>query len=190
LRATLRRVLKAHPLRERSAWETAVRALWDEATHREEWHAAIGVARHRRYRNWRISIDSLPLYEHMIRTGQWWDVCDEIAQRLVGEVLAANREDVTPLMREWARDDDLWIRRVSILCQLKFKDATDRDLLAACIEPSLDDRDFFARKGIGWALREFSRTDPAWVRDFVARHEDRLSGLSKREALRLLPQEP
>jgi 3-methyladenine DNA glycosylase AlkD len=152
----------------------------------EEWYAAISIAKHRPYREWREHPDSLTLYEHMVRAGAWWDVCDPIAADLVGAVLAANRLEVTPTMREWSRDPHLWIRRVSILSQLTFKSETDRALLADCIEPSMDDRDFFARKGIGWALREFSKSDPEWVAQFVASHEDRLSGLSRREAMRLI----
>lgn len=186
LNARLKPILAGHVLPDRASWEAAIRILWDEVTHREQWYAAIAIARHRPYGTWRESLESLPLYEHMIRTGAWWDVCDLIAQELVGVTLLANREDVTPVMRAWSHDDHLWIRRVSILSQLKFKENTDRDLLSDCIQPSMDDRDFFARKGIGWALRQFSKSDPDWVKAFVDEHEDRLSGLSKREALRLL----
>jgi 3-methyladenine DNA glycosylase AlkD len=186
LRRALKPLLKKHVLRDRAAWESAIRTLWDEVTHREEWYAALAIANHRRYRDWSENIDALPLYEHLIRTGAWWDVCDSIAADLVGSVLASNREDATPIMRDWSADPHLWIRRVSILSQLKHKADTDRALLAGCIEHSIDDRDFFARKGIGWALREFSRTDPDWVADFVESHEDRLSALSKKEALRLI----
>lgn len=185
-RNLLKPLLSAYVLPDRASWESAIRTLWDEVTHREEWYAASSIAKHRPYREWREQIGSLPLYEHMVRTGAWWDVCDVIAADLVGAVLAANREDVTPIMRRWALDPHLWIRRVSILSQLTFKDATDRALLADCSVPSMDDRDFFARKGIGWALREFSKTDPVWVAEFVANHEDRLSGLSRREATRLM----
>lgn len=186
LRALMKPLLAGFVLPDRTAWESAILTLWDEVTHREEWYAAIAVARHRPYREWSESMDSLSLYEHMVRTGAWWDVCDVLASDIVGAVLAANREETTPVMRRWARDPHLWIRRVSILSQLKAKGATDRTLLADCIEPSIDDHDFFARKGIGWALREFSKTDPEWVAEFVRSHEDRLSGLSKREALRLM----
>ena len=88
-------------------------------------------------------------------------------------------------MRRWSRDDDLWRRRSAILCQLTFKARTDLDLLYACIEANLDDSDFFLRKGIGWALRQHARTDPEWVREFVATHPA-LSPLSRKEALRHL----
>ena len=64
------------------------------------------------------------------------------------------------------------------------KARTDLDLLYACIEPSLDSREFFLRKAIGWALRQYARTDPAEVRRYVAAHTARLSSLSQREALK------
>ena len=66
------------------------------------------------------------------------------------------------------------------------KDRTDVPLLAMAVEANLDDRDFFLRKAIGWALRQHARTDPDWVRAFVEVHDDQLSGLSRREALKHL----
>ena len=82
--------------------------------------------------------------------------------------------------------DDLWLRRSAILSQLTFKEQTDTQLLADCIEPNLEDTSFWIRKAIGWALRQHARTDPGWVRQAVAGYGDRLSGLSRREALKHL----
>ncbi|MCY1188000.1 DNA alkylation repair enzyme [compost metagenome] len=78
----------------------------------------------------------------------------------------------------------MWIRRAAITAQLGAKSATDPALLAAVVEPNLTDPEFFIRKAIGWALRDFAATDPEWVRDFAARHGGALSPLSRREALR------
>jgi 3-methyladenine DNA glycosylase AlkD len=93
-------------------------------------------------------------------------------------------------MRAWSLDDDLWVRRTAILCQLQRKDQTDVDLLRSALEANLEGSDFgsqfFIRKAVGWALRQHARTDPGWVRAFVADHEDRLSALSTREALKHL----
>jgi 3-methyladenine DNA glycosylase AlkD len=90
----------------------------------------------------------------------------------------------------WSRDANLWRRRAAILCQNSFKVATDETLLFACIEPNLADRDFFMRKGIGWALREYAKTDPDAVRRFVRQHETAMSALSRREALKHLSGAP
>lgn len=184
VREVLKPLLKQYTLRSMEEWDLAIRTLWDTVTHREEWYAAIGIARYGRNRKWRSSPDALPLYDHMIRNGAWWDVCDEIAHHLVGEVLMAHREEVSAVMRAWSTDEHLWIRRCSILSQGKHKEQTDPALLRDCILSSIDDTDFFSRKAIGWALRDFSRIDPAWVVSIVDEFEDRLSGLTKREALR------
>ena len=88
------------------------------------------------------------------------------------------------MMRVWAVDRDLWKRRTSIICQIGSKSATDRTLLTYAIDRNADDRDFFIRKAIGWALREHAKVDPGWVRAFVASRDGALSGLSKREALK------
>jgi 3-methyladenine DNA glycosylase AlkD len=87
-------------------------------------------------------------------------------------------------MRRWSRDPDLWKRRVSIICQLGRKDDTDLARLADCIEPNLEDGEFFIRKAIGWALRDLAWTNPAWVDSYVREHGERLSPLSRREAMK------
>ncbi len=89
-------------------------------------------------------------------------------------------------MRAWATDDDLWLRRTAVLSQLRHKADTDTDLLRYAIEANVDDTSFWLRKAIGWSLREYAKTDPAWVRAEVDRLGPRLSGLSRREALKHL----
>lgn len=186
LRKALRPVLAspAYTIAERAQWEATVRALWSEATHREHWYAAIALLGHRAYRDWRDPA-ALPLMGDLIRDGAWWDVVDDIATHHVREVLLGWPDDVAPLLREWARDGHLWIRRAAVLAQVGAKDRTDPRLLADVIEPNIEHPDFFSRKAIGWALRDYARTDPNWVRDFVESHPN-LSALSRREALRHL----
>lgn len=184
-RKVFRTVLRAHPLADRATWEDTVRALWAEATHREEWYAALALAGDRAYRCHQDPA-ALPLYEHLVVTGAWWDVVDDLAVHKVGPILLSYPGPTRPVVLGWSRAEDLWLRRTSIICQLMAKDRTDPDLLAACIAPSLDDRDFFLRKAIGWALRQHARVDPDWVRAFVDAHADRLSTLSRREALKHL----
>lgn len=89
-------------------------------------------------------------------------------------------------MRGWSREPDLWLRRTAIISQLRSGDATDLDLLTFAIEGSVDGPDLFARKAIGWALRQHACSDPAWVRAYVDANRDRLSLLSVREALKHL----
>src|ERR1044071_6509914 len=145
---------------------------------------AIALTGERRYKSWQTPA-LLPLYEEMIVTGAWWDFVDELANRRGGPPLCEFPAELTPVMHTWATDEDLWKRRTSIICQLSFEEATDTSLLTAAIEANTGDRDFFIRKGIGWALRQFARTEPGWVQAFVDGHPE-LSPLSVREALKHL----
>lgn len=168
----------------RDEWAATVEALWDGATHREQWYAAIALARHRPYRAW-VDSDAMPLWERLIRDGAWWDVVDDIATHLVRDTLLAASTVEGLRMRDWSGSDSLWVRRASIICQVGARDRLDQELLSDTIEPNIDDPDFFIRKAIGWALRDHSKHDADWVRRFVAEHPD-LSGLSRREALRVV----
>jgi 3-methyladenine DNA glycosylase AlkD len=165
------------------AWAADVHALWRDAVYREERYCAIeltGLRAARRFQTMAV----LSLYEEMIVTGAWWDYVDELASRRLWDILRAEPVPMKAAMRDWAHCDDMWKRRSAILCQIRSKAKTDRALLADCIAPSLASKEFFLRKAIGWALRSFAHTDPAWVRAYVADQAARLSGLSKREALK------
>ena len=187
LTAVLRPILADPGFRiaDRDGWEATVRTLWDEVAYREEWYAAIALARHRTYRPW-VDSESMPLWRHLVVTGAWWDVVDEVATHLVRDVLEGSPDVEGLRLREWAVDDDLWLRRTAIICQVGRKDRLDESLLADAIEPNLADRDFFLRKAIGWALRDHARIAPDLVRAFVDAHAGELSGLSRREATRHL----
>lgn len=185
LKAALRPLLASYRPADRASWEATVRALWDPAEHREERYAAIAVARHRGARPWHDAA-SLPLFAHLVVTGAWWDLVDEIAQHLVGDALVAHRADVTPVVRRWAGGDDPWLRRTAVICQVGHRTELDRDLLRYAVEANADDPTFWLRKAVGWALRDYARADPDWVRAEVERLGDRLSGLSRREATKHL----
>ncbi|TDD47299.1 DNA alkylation repair protein [Nonomuraea terrae] len=182
-RGALRKVFAEHRLATAPEWRRAVLSLWREAQYREERYAAIELSGHHFYREFQ-TLYTVPMYEEMIVTGAWWDLVDELATHRVGGLLAAYPDTMRPLMLEWAGDADLWKRRTAILCQNRFKARTDTALLYACIEPSLSDTDFFARKAIGWALREYAKTNPAEVIRYVKAKG--ISGLSRREALKNL----
>ena len=156
--------------------------LWREAAYREERYAAItrlDTPAARRHRDPAL----LPALEELIVTGAWWDYVDELAHR-AGDLLLSWPAEVRPAILIWARSDDRWLRRASIICQLGTRDRTDPKLLTVTIEAAIGDSDFFLRKAIGWALRDYARTDPAWVRSFAETHD--LSPLSRREALKHL----
>ncbi len=195
LRSLLRPVLGTHAFPDEQTWHATVLELWDVAEFREERYAALALARHRHAREYQ-QVHTLGLYEHMIRTGAWWDLVDETATHLVRDLLLAHPEAVSPVIRSWAEADDMWVRRSAIICQVGTRDGCDQHLLAGVIGQNLDGstrttpavspygRELFIRKAIGWSLRDHVRTDPEWVLEFVAAHDSELSGLSKREALR------
>jgi 3-methyladenine DNA glycosylase AlkD len=185
VRALVRTIVHSNPLSDRATWEATILELWDGAEFREERYAATFAAGHRRYRPFQDP-DAIPLYEHMVVTGAWWDHVDTIAAHLIGPIQRSHRPALDATMRAWATDGDRWRRRTAIIHQLGARDATDTQLLTDVIAPNLADGDFFIRKGIGWALREYARTAPDWVRSFVAGHADAMSPLSRREATKHL----
>ncbi len=185
LKRVCRGVWTAHPVHSQQEWIEAMLTLWREAEYREERYAAINLASDKRYSKY-ITLAALPCFEEMVVDGAWWDYVDAVAIRLIYFLLKQNPSEMGILMRDWAVCADLWKRRTAIICQLKSKEETDVDLLHDCIEPAIESSEFFLRKGIGWALREYAKTDPASVIAFVTSNADRLSRLSKREAVRNL----
>ncbi|MCE2528346.1 MAG: DNA alkylation repair protein [Acidimicrobiia bacterium] len=178
-------VIRDHPLTDPDAWEGTVLGIWRAATHREQRYGAIELAYARPYRGW-LRPDRLAMVEEMVVTGAWWDYVDQLAGKHMGHLLATYPGDVRPVLLSWAEDDDIWRRRTAILAQLRFKDRTDPGLLFAVIEPSIARKEFFLRKAIGWALREYSKTRPEAVTRYVEANRGRLSPLSRREAMKAL----
>ncbi|MHB8313718.1 MAG: DNA alkylation repair protein [Candidatus Dormibacteria bacterium] len=156
--------------------------LWRGATYREHRYAATELTSLRMAEG---ALALLRLYEEMIVTGAWWDHVDGVVPRL-GQLLAAHPASLRPLLLAWSRAPDRWLRRASIIAQLGTKARTDLDLLSSVIDANAADPDFFVRKAIGWSLRDYARSDPEWVRGFVAARVGVLSGLSRREATKHL----
>lgn len=156
---------------------------------------------HRRYSAW-LDPSALPLLRHLVLTGAWWDHVDDLAAHPVGTILLRHRASVTPTMRDWSvtppseHPHAMWLRRTAILSQLTHRQDTDRSLLSDALDANLETtttgehtaygKEFFIRKAVGWALRQHARVDPDWVLDYVATRDARLSGLSRREALKHL----
>ncbi|MEU4998750.1 DNA alkylation repair protein [Streptomyces sp. NPDC021622] len=134
----------------------------------------------------RLSSGFLPVARHLVTTVSWWDTVDALAAHVVGGLVAADPRLLKSEMDSWIEDDNLWVARTALLHQLRYKDATDTErLFAYCVRQS-GHPDFFIRKAIGWCLREYAKTDPDAVRDFVERERGRLAPLSVREALKNL----
>lgn len=133
-----------------------------------------------------ISISNLDFLKELIISGDWWDITDNIAPSFIGELLKTDKKTMTKVMKKWALDENMWIRRSAILCQLKFKTETDADLLEYCIKQTMHEKEFFIQKAIGWILREYAKTDPKYVRNFIDQHRNSLAKLSIREASKYL----
>jgi 3-methyladenine DNA glycosylase AlkD len=183
LRAVCRDLFAALPIEGAEQWGEMVLALWRGAEHREERYVAIELTGVRAARDWH-TLDALSMYEEIIVSGAWWDYVDHVASRRIGPMLLAMPKPMSKIMRAWSKCDDMWKRRTSIICQLGAKRATDLVLLEDCMLPSLESKEFFLRKAIGWALRQYAWTDAKWVKQWVKAHDSELSGLSKREALK------
>jgi 3-methyladenine DNA glycosylase AlkD len=182
MRALTRAEAKLRPFATITDLIDTVLGLWRAADYREERYAAIALLDTPAARRLRDPV-LLETLRELIFTGAWWDYVDELAHR-VGDLLLGWPAEVRPALLTWTRSDDRWLRRASIICQLGTHDRVDLELLTVAIESSMGEGDFFLRKAIGWALRDYARTDPAWVRCFADTHE--LSPLSRREALRHL----
>lgn len=167
----------------RADFERAANALWKGGKEREWRYVALAYARkHPEH----LVLASLPLFERWIREGQWWDTVDEIAANLVGAVYARDAAHVEPILKKWIDDPNMWIRRTAILSQLRRKKDTNEKLLFAwCLRRS-HEKEFFVRKAIGWALRQYSYTAPKAVERFIAAHETELAPLSVREGRKAL----
>jgi 3-methyladenine DNA glycosylase AlkD len=182
MRSLTRAEAKQRPFATSADLIDTVLRLWREAGYREERYAAIALLdtpAARRLRDPTL----LPALRELIVAGAWWDYVDELAHR-VGELLLGWPAEVRPELLTWTRSDDRWLLRASIICQLGTRDRADLEFLTIAIESAAGHSDFFLRKAIGWALRDYARTDPAWVRSFAETHD--LSPLSRREALKHL----
>jgi len=165
------------------SWQNHVLDLWRGAKFREERYGALYLAGMSRAKDYQ-TIAVMDAYEEMIVTGAWWDYVDDIAIHRVGTVLANDPKPTKRLMLTWSKSADIWKRRTSIICQIGAKEKTDLDFLYKCVESSMDSDEFFLRKAIGWGLRQVAWRDPDEVIRYVKKNRERLSPLSKREALK------
>jgi 3-methyladenine DNA glycosylase AlkD len=183
LRAACKKIFAEIKLPTRDVWRDHVLSLWRGAKFREERYVAVALTGHKLAKPFQTPA-AMPLYEEIIVTGAWWDYVDDVASHRVGPILRDYPAPMKKKMLAWSKSPSMWKRRTSIICQLGFKQQTDLDLLYACIEPSLDSKEFFLRKAIGWALRQYAWIDPAEAKRYVRKNRARLSGLSIREALK------
>lgn len=129
-----------------------------------------------------LTINDYPALLQLIESKSWWDTIDTIAPHFVGHIVKQDRTYGEKMMLAWSQSDNMWTNRSAILHQLKFKKETDTDLLFRIIQQHVESKEFFIQKAIGWALREYAKTDAAIVKQFV--EDTPLKPLSRREALK------
>ncbi|MFE0136544.1 DNA alkylation repair protein [Streptomyces sp. NPDC059037] len=180
-RELTRTVLAGTPHPDESDCAAIALRCWELPEREYAYFAVDYLRRHVR----RLSSGFLPVARHLVTTVSWWDTVDLLAAHVVGGLVAADPK-LRSEMDAWIEDDDLWVARTALLHQLRHKDATDTERLFAYCLRQCGHPDFFIRKAIGWCLREYAKTDPDAVRDFVERERGRLAPLSVREALKNL----
>jgi len=170
-------VFNQHPPLTQSEYRHLLRYLFVHGSRREEWYAAILMSR--KFKKF-IHISNVDLYIEIVQKSQWWDIVDTIAVNLIGPSLVT--QDLRKWLIPWINHPDIWVRRTALLTQLKYREKTDYDVLKELIRTIEHETEFFIRKAIGWALREYAYTDPAAVSIFVDERAGCLSNLSVREA--------
>ena len=127
-----------------------------------------------------VSYDDIPKIKEYIVNKSWWDTIDFLC-KVIGDIELRDLR-VKDLMLEWSKDDNIWIKRTAIEHQLNLKDKTDDELLEKIIINCFGTDEFFINKAIGWALREYSKTNSTWVKEFINRYKNQMSDLSIKEA--------
>ena len=127
-----------------------------------------------------LNISHIEILKNYILTKSWWDTIDHL-DKIVGDI-ALRDERVNEILLNWSLDENIWIRRVAINHQILRKEKTNIELLEQIIINNFNQKEFFINKAIGWSLRDYSKTNPKWVRDFIKRHKNSMNNLSIREA--------
>jgi 3-methyladenine DNA glycosylase AlkD len=180
-RALSRQVLAGHPRPAEAELRAIAFACWDLPEREYQYFACDLLIPHAAG----CSPGFLATAEQLITTKSWWDTVDTLAANVVGAIVRRHPEAVST-MDSWLVADHLWLIRTALLHQLRYRERTDLDRLFRYCLARAGHRDFFIRKAIGWALRQYAWTDPEPVRAFVTKHRDELAPLSVREALKNL----
>lgn len=166
-----------------SELDTVVKKLWELPEREYQYFACDLLEKYTK----KFSREIIGLFEYMIINKSWWDTVDRIAKKLVGEYFIKFPEERDLYINKWICSDNLWLQRTTILFQLSYKDRTDVELLFNIINTLKDKEEFFIKKAIGWALREYSKANPIIVKEFVENTD--LSTLSKKEGMKFINKE-
>ncbi|MCJ8008816.1 DNA alkylation repair protein [Lederbergia wuyishanensis] len=152
-----------------------IKELWGKPEREYQYIALDYLVKKKKY----LLETDIELMEYLIVTKSWWDTVDLIASHLVGELFSKHPHLIKTYGEKWIASDNMWLQRTMILFQLKYKNKTDEQLLYSYISRTSHIDEFFIQKAIGWSLREYSKTNPEAVAQFIETHE--LSNLARRE---------
>lgn len=127
-----------------------------------------------------LTVADIPKLCELAVQKSWWDTIDGL-DVIIGDI-ALRFPEINETLLQWSKDENLWLRRIAIDHQLGRKDKTNTQLLEQIIINNLGEKEFFINKAVGWSLRDYSKTNPDWVRDFIERHRNEMAALSIREA--------
>jgi 3-methyladenine DNA glycosylase AlkD len=176
----LKSFLKEHGLPDKNDLPELIDLLWAQPEREFQHFGQELIAKYSK----KVDKDFISIYEFMIVNKSWWDSIDMIASHLVGTHLKRFPELIPDYTEKWMASGNFWLQRTALLFQLKYKKDTDVDLMFDLIKRLAHEKEFFIRKAIGWVLREYSKTDPERVIQFVEHNQ--LSHLSKTEALKVI----
>ena len=132
----------------------------------------------------KLTIDDIPKFKQLILEKSWWDTIDNLDMTI--GALALKDSNVNKILLEWSLDENIWLRRIAIDHQLLRKEKTDTELLEKILKNNLGQTEFFINKAIGWALRDYSKTNPEWVKNFIEENKEKMAKLSIKEASKYL----
>lgn len=172
-------IVKKYLLLDEHQLVAIIHELW-QLEEREFHYTALNLAQ--RYKKL-FSPGSFNTFEYLIRTKSWWDTVDTLAIHTIGNLVSTHYSLIN-IMDNWIQDPCLWIQRSALIFQVRWKLRTDEERLFRYCEYSASDNDFFIRKAIGWALREYSKTNSTAVKEFITKNKHILHSLSIREGLK------
>lgn len=155
-------------------WEF-VHACW-EKPYREAQHVAIDYLK---VMQSKLVLEDIAKIKPLLTTKSWWDTVDGF-HRMIGDI-ALKYPEADERMIQWSLNQNFWLRRIAINHQMLRKEKMKEDLLEEILDNNLGQDEFFINKAIGWTLRDYSKTNPVWVKDYIANNEEELSRLSIRE---------
>ena len=132
----------------------------------------------------KLTIDDIPKLKRLILKKSWWDTIDNLDMTI--GALALKDSNVNKILLEWSLDENIWLRRIAIDHQLLRKEKTNTELLEKILKNNLGQAEFFINKAIGWALRDYSKTNPEWVKNFIEENKEKMAKLSIKEASKYL----